>query len=89
MRILIPALTFSLATSVFAQTPAPAPQMPADYAAVLQTLGRQGDFKDDVLKVNIPRNDLKVVGRRRGHADAVRFRRMGRADQGRPAGWTS
>jgi len=35
--------------------------MPADYASVLTTLGRQGDFKDGVLKVNIPRNDLKVV----------------------------
>src|SRR5215831_19771564 len=35
--------------------------MPADYSAVLNTLGRQGDFKDGVLKVNIPRNDLKVV----------------------------
>jgi hypothetical protein len=35
--------------------------MPAEYSAVLTTLGRQGDFKDGVLKVNIPRNDLKVV----------------------------
>lgn len=35
--------------------------MPADYAAVLQTLGKQGDFKDGVLKVNIPRSDLKVA----------------------------
>jgi hypothetical protein len=61
MRTLIPALMFSLATSAFAQTPAPAPQMPAEYAAVLQSLGRQGDFKDNVLKVNIPRNDLKVT----------------------------
>jgi hypothetical protein len=42
----------------FAQ--APAPSMPPEYAAVLQTLGRQGDFKDNVLKVNIPRNDLKI-----------------------------
>src|SRR5204863_3458629 len=25
------------------------------------TLARQGDFKDGVLKVNIPRSDLKVV----------------------------
>ena len=58
MRTLIPVLTF-LATSAFAQTPAP--QMPAEYAAVLQTLGRPGDFKDNVLKVNIPRNDLKVT----------------------------
>jgi hypothetical protein len=27
----------------------------------LKTLGRQGDYKDAVLKVNIPRNDLQVV----------------------------
>lgn len=38
-----------------------AQQVPADYASVLTTLGRQGDFKDNVLKVNIPRNDVKVV----------------------------
>ena len=43
-----------------AQTPAPS-SMPADYAAILQTLGRQGDYKDNVLKVNIPRNDLRVT----------------------------
>jgi len=41
--------------------PAVAQEMPADYAAVLKTLGRQGDYKDAVLKVNIPRNDLRVV----------------------------
>jgi Domain of Unknown Function (DUF1259) len=35
--------------------------VPAEYSAVLNTLARQGDFKDGVLKVNIPRNDLKVV----------------------------
>jgi hypothetical protein len=35
--------------------------MPADYAAVLRTLGKQGDYKSNVLKVNIPRNDLKVT----------------------------
>jgi hypothetical protein len=35
--------------------------MPTDYAGVLKTLNRQGDYKDNVLKVNIPRNDLKVV----------------------------
>lgn len=35
--------------------------MPPQYAAVLQTLGKQGDFKDNVLKVNIPRNDLKIT----------------------------
>src|SRR3954470_12252301 len=36
-------------------------QTPADYQGVLTTLGRTGDFKDGVLKVNIPRSDLKVV----------------------------
>jgi hypothetical protein len=37
-----------------------AQDMPADYAAVLKAVGKQGDFKDGVLKVNIPRGDLKV-----------------------------
>src|ERR1041384_3591136 len=41
--------------------PASAQQMPADYAGVLKTVNRQGDYKDNVLKVNIPRSDLKVV----------------------------
>src|SRR3954470_10525555 len=35
--------------------------MPADYHGVLKALGRQGDYKANVLKVNIPRNDLKVT----------------------------
>src|SRR3954470_11905966 len=34
--------------------------MPSDYASVLKTLGKQGDLKANVLKINIPRNDLKV-----------------------------
>ncbi len=51
LLLLIPILAF-------AQTPAP--PMPADYQGVLTTLGKQGDFKDNVLKVNIPRNDLQV-----------------------------
>src|SRR5690242_8119959 len=33
---------------------------PADYQGVLTTLGKQGDFKENVLKINIPRNDVKV-----------------------------
>jgi hypothetical protein len=40
---------------------ATAQSMPADYEAVLKALGKQGDFKSNVLKVNIPRNDLKVT----------------------------
>ena len=43
------------------QVPANAPSMPAEYAAVLQAVNRQGDYKDNVLKVNVPRSDLKVV----------------------------
>ena len=38
-----------------------AQDVPADYKAVLTSLGKSGDFKDGVLKVNIPRNDLKVT----------------------------
>jgi Domain of Unknown Function (DUF1259) len=35
--------------------------VPADYQQVLSTLGKQGDYKANVLKVNIPRNDLSVT----------------------------
>ncbi len=38
-----------------------AQEIPAEYQQVLSTLGKQGDFKDNVLKVNIPRNDVKVT----------------------------
>lgn len=41
--------------------PALAQEMPADYAGILKALGRQGDYKDAVLKVNIPRTDLHVT----------------------------
>src|SRR5438876_8873186 len=36
-------------------------QMPAEYDQAMKTLGKQGDFKENVLKINIPRNDLKVM----------------------------
>jgi Domain of Unknown Function (DUF1259) len=42
-------------------TPLTAQTLPAEYERVLDTLGKQGDFKDGVLKVNIPRSDLKVT----------------------------
>src|SRR5579864_6858581 len=38
-----------------------AQSVPADYDGVLKALGKQGDFKDSVLKINIPRNNLKVT----------------------------
>ncbi len=51
------AIIIALMTSVAAA----AQDIPAEYQGVLNALARQGDFKDNVLKVNIPRNDLKVV----------------------------
>src|SRR6266704_2140622 len=41
--------------------PARAQEMPAEYAEVLKALGKQGDFKANVLKINIPRKDLNVI----------------------------
>ena len=58
MRILFTVRLALLLT--VAASPLFAQEMPADYAAVLKTLGKQGDYKDNVLKVNIPRSDLKV-----------------------------
>jgi len=48
-------LSVFLAASAFAQS------LPADYDAVLKALGKTGDFKAGVLKINLPRNDLKVT----------------------------
>jgi hypothetical protein len=42
-------------------TVARAQDVPADYQQVLTYLGRTGDYKANVLKVNIPRNDLSVT----------------------------
>src|SRR6478672_2920209 len=44
-----------------APMPVRAQDVPAEYQQVLSALGKQGDFKDNVLKVNIPRNDIKVT----------------------------
>lgn len=45
---------------VFSQS-ASAQDVPADYQTVLKTLDKKGDYKANVLKINIPRNDLKVT----------------------------
>jgi hypothetical protein len=47
--------------SVVGVRPALAQDVPAPYSDVLTFLGKQGDFKDNVLKVNIPRSDLSVT----------------------------
>jgi hypothetical protein len=38
-----------------------AQEMPPAYKAVLDTLGKTGDYKDNVLKINIPRSDLTIT----------------------------
>src|SRR5215468_6808573 len=40
---------------------ASAQSVPAEYQQVLTTLGKQGDYKANVLKVNIPRHDISVT----------------------------
>src|SRR5712664_1006342 len=54
-------LTVSAALSLSFAPVARAQEIPAEYQQVLTALGKQGDFKDRVLKVNIPRNDLSVT----------------------------
>ena len=46
---------------VMAASPGFAQEVPAEYASVMSVLGKKGDYKVGVLKVNIPRNDLKVT----------------------------
>jgi hypothetical protein len=49
-----------LAALLLGVVPTVGQEVPAEYKAVLNTLGKSGDFKDSVLKVNIPRNDISV-----------------------------
>ena len=56
MKTLIAVTCFSMALlTVHGQ------EIPADYQGVLKTLDKKGDYKSSVLKINIPRNDLKVT----------------------------
>ena len=57
--MMMPGLAVLLSLALSAQTTAP--QIPAPYQAALTALGRSGDFKDNVLKVNLGRSDLKVT----------------------------
>jgi protein-tyrosine-phosphatase len=40
---------------------ATAQEMPSEYKEILTALGKSGDFKDGVLKVNVPRKDVTVT----------------------------
>ena len=54
MKTLIAITCFSMALlTVHGQ------EVPANYQGVLKTLDKKGDYKSSVLKINIPRNDLK------------------------------
>ena len=56
MKLLLAILLIAFPSSYsFAQ------DVPADYQAVLTSLGRTGDYKGGVLKVNSPRNDVAVT----------------------------
>src|SRR6266478_5560399 len=52
--------TFSFAL-LLNSAPVAAQDVPKDYQEVLTFLGRTGDFKGKVLKINVPRNDLHVT----------------------------
>lgn len=54
-------LSLASAFLIFPGTSALAQDVPSDYQEVLKTLDKKGDFKAGVLKVNIPRNDLKIT----------------------------
>jgi len=55
LKIAILVITISAAGNA-----ATAQEIPADYQQVLKIVGKSGDYKSNVLKVNIPRNDLHV-----------------------------
>jgi len=46
---------------LFIGATAQAQDVPAEYQQVLSALGKSGDYKANVLKVNLPRNDLNVT----------------------------
>lgn len=54
-------VAITMAILLCADVAAKAQEMPGDYAEVLKTLDRKGDFKAGVLKANIPRSDLKMT----------------------------
>lgn len=55
IRILLPAACIAASAQFSA-----AQEIPSDYQQVLKIVSKQGDYKANVLKLNIPRNDLHV-----------------------------
>jgi hypothetical protein len=54
-------LTMLAVLSLCLASRAGAQDIPPEYQQVLTALGKQGDYKANVLKVNIPRNDVSVT----------------------------
>src|SRR5438034_7763837 len=54
-------ITVGAALSLSFASIARAQDIPTEYQQVLTALGKQGDYKANVLKVNIPRNDVSVT----------------------------
>ena len=61
MKLIRNVITLAVLGLLFANVPALAQEVPGDYQEVLKSLDRKGDFKAGVLKVNIPRSDLKMT----------------------------
>src|SRR6266403_1670371 len=61
VKLVCAVCTSILLAMLLNSAPAAAQDVPKDYQEVLTFLGRTGDFKAKVLKVNVPRNDLKVT----------------------------
>src|SRR5438477_12291475 len=54
-------ITLCAALSLSFESAAVAQDVPAEYQQLLTALGKQGDYKANVLKVNSPRNDVSVT----------------------------
>src|SRR5256885_14724454 len=66
IRILLCAICIAAFTQI-----STAQEIPSDYQQVLKIVDKKGDYKANVLKVNIPRNDLQV--KIAGHAVPTPF----------------
>jgi hypothetical protein len=66
MEVFVKKVTVSLSSLVllsviWAGKPMGAQEIPGEYQPVLTVTGKSGDYKANVLKVNVPRNDLHVT----------------------------
>src|SRR2546428_5769660 len=57
--MIIGILLWATVTAVVTQA-AKAQETPTEYQQVLKIVGKTGDYKSNVLKINVPRNDLHV-----------------------------